>query len=118
MPVFMAGLAALKSPCSDKWASPGPYAARNIKPNQLRKDIYFSGVGRISGVISNGGKPVSRRVQIFSANESLLVAEVWSGSDGVYAFSNLDKYRTYSVIAYDHEKNKRAVVADNVRPVV
>ena len=35
---------------------------------------------------------------------------------GVYDFKNIDETASYTVLSYDHLRNYRAVIADNLTP--
>ena len=85
------------------------------------RNIHFGGDGVIVGSIKEKGtpnRPLVRRVQLFSAQTNLLVAEGWSAPDGRYCFDHLDPDQRFIVVAHDHEHHYRAVIADQLRPEV
>lgn len=89
------------------------------------RNIHFGGAGVIAGTVKekaaqsgSTNRPLARRVQLFSAQTNLLVAETWSGADGSYRFDHLDANQRYTVVALDHERHYRAVIADHLRPEV
>ncbi|MBT2303982.1 hypothetical protein J7E70_26420 [Variovorax paradoxus] len=45
--------------------------------------------------------------------------EMWSDpATGAYQFDYVDEMQKYTVIAFDHTHNERAVVADNLTPEI
>jgi hypothetical protein len=59
--------------------------------------------------------PVRRRVRCMREIDGRVVRETWSDPiTGVYRFEQLVTTDRYSVIAYDHEHDKRAAIADNL----
>jgi len=80
-----------------------------------------SGFGRIVGTVKEDKLPVDlplrRRVRLHDDATGRAVREVWSSAaTGAYEFPRLDPSKRYSTIAYDHERNHRAVIADNLTP--
>lgn len=59
--------------------------------------------------------PLRRRVRLVRERDGATVSETWSdAATGSYVFTNIDSAEAYTVIAYDHVHNYRAVVADNL----
>lgn len=56
------------------------------------------------------------RLRLFRDRDGVIVAETWSDASGNYAFAGIDPAERYSVVAYDHTHNYRAVIADNLLP--
>ncbi|MGO4608429.1 SPRY domain-containing protein [Variovorax sp. 2RAF20] len=87
-----------------------------------RKDfltgVLGQGIGRVKGTTKDKGTPnvpVSERVRLYREPDGLLIREVWSTpGTGAYSFDYVDELQAYTVISYDHDKNFRAVVADNL----
>lgn len=114
-----AELMRLNSPASERWDDPGAYDRHFRALPSGRKSIHFSGIGVIAGTVKEKGipdQPLERRVQLFSENTRLLVAETWSGADGSYRFETIDPNQRYTVVSYDHKHLYRAVIADNLQP--
>lgn len=84
------------------------------------KDVAYGGMGRISGTVKIKGTPnypVSRRVRLVRDRDGVCMREVWSNPvTGAYQFDFVDPVQKYTVLAYDHEHNLRAVIADNLSP--
>lgn len=88
-----------------------------MSPLFIGRNIYYGGNGRIQGSVSRiGSVPLLRRVRLFRDRDGVCVGETWSDSAGAYEFVWIDPAERYSVIAYDHEHNYRAVIADNLTP--
>lgn len=63
--------------------------------------------------------PLRRRVRLIREIDGRVIRETWSdAATGAYVFSGIDAQQTYTVVAYDHEHNYRAVIADNLTPEV
>ena len=61
---------------------------------------------------------LSRRVWLFDEVSMTFVRSVWSAAvTGAYSFDYIPNGR-YTVLAYDYARNYRAVVADNLTPVL
>lgn len=113
------------SPNSDLWDRAGGYDTRGRGLPQHSRNIHFGGAGVIAGSVKekapqsgNSNRPLVRRVQLFSTQTNLLVAETWSAPDGSYRFELLDPDQCFTVVAHDHERHYRAVIADQLRPQV
>lgn len=85
---------------------------------------YFHGVG--DGVVAGDVKskatpaniPTHCLVRLIRDQDALLVQAQWSHpTTGAFRFENLSLDYTYTVIAYDHTLNYRAVITDRVTPV-
>jgi hypothetical protein len=109
----------LHRPSSDHWDDGGGYDWRKREIPSARKNIHFSGHGFIAGTVKEKGQPdqpLVRRVQLFSDQTRVLVAQVWSDPDGHYRFDLLDPDQRYTVVSDDYRQLYRAVIADNLRP--
>lgn len=104
-----------------------PAAAQPIAmPARLRPEYAIGAaaggagrmIGRVKGTTKDKGTPnvpVSERVRLYREQDGLLIREVWSApGTGAYSFDYIDETQTYTVLAYDHDKSFRAVVADNL----
>ena len=112
-------LARRNSPASDLWNRVGGYDFDFHAIDAGRKNIHFSGHGRIVGTVKEKGipnQPLVRRVLLLSENANTLVAETWSNASGDYHFDYLDRDQRYTVMSYDYKQMYRAVIADNLRP--
>jgi hypothetical protein len=80
------------------------------------------GRGVITGstkVDSTPDAPIRRRVRLFRDRDGVFVAETWSNATtGAFAFTDLNPAMKYSAVAYDHENVFRAVIGDNLTPVI
>ena len=83
------------------------------------RNHYHHGGARIAGTVKEKGVavdlPVRRRVLLFDERANFVVRETWSdAATGAYAFEYLNPDVRYLVMAYDHQQNFRATVADNL----
>ncbi|MBS0402812.1 MAG: hypothetical protein JSS18_10070 [Proteobacteria bacterium] len=81
------------------------------------------GIGRVHGTVKRqdtpANMPLKRRVRLVRERDGLVVRELWSDpATGAYDFRYIDELQTWTVVAYDHEHNYRAVIADNLTPEV
>ena len=114
-------LARRNSPASELWNRVGGFDFDYHAIGAGRKNIHFSGHGRIVGTVKEKGipnQPLVRRVLLLSENANTLVAETWSNTSGDYEFDYLDRDQRYTVVSYDYKQMYRAVIADNLRPDV
>jgi hypothetical protein len=83
-------------------------------------DMFDGGTGQIVGTVAEKhlptNTPLARRVTLIDESTRRTIREVWSSPAGGYTFSSIDAARKYTVLAYDHENDYRAVVADNLTP--
>lgn len=113
------------SPNSVLWDRVGGFDACWHALPKFRRNIHFGGAGLIIGSVKEKAaqsgtlnRALVRRVQLFSAQTNLLVAETWSAADGSYRFDHLDPDQRFTVVAHDHERHYRAVIADRLQPQV
>ena len=101
-------------------ADQGLVAPRRLPGAQTVRDMYFAGTGRVRGTVKIKGTPDApayRRVRLVRERDGLLVREQFSDAvTGVYDFKNIDETASYTVLSYDHLRNYRAVIADNLTP--
>jgi hypothetical protein len=85
-----------------------------------RSGVPFDGIGQITGTVKEHGSPdfpIRRRVVLYEELSHTFVRETWSDAlTGSYAFPNVDRSRTYTVLSYDHTNTYRAVIADKQIP--
>lgn len=86
-------------------------------------DTIHGGRGYIPGTVKRDADPVDlslhRRVRLHREVDGMMLRETWSDTaTGEYLFTDINPAITYTVIAYDYERNYRAVVADNITPEV
>lgn len=89
------------------------------KVKDLITGLLGKGIGRVYGTVQRktdpANTPLKRKVRLVRERDGLVVREVWSDAvTGGYDFRYIDELQTWTVIAYDHEHNFRAVVADNI----
>ena len=101
----------------------GVSSIRSAAALKTARDVEFGGSGTVYGTVKRDADPVDlpmrRRVRLFDERSGLLVREAWSdAATGAYSFAGLDASRTYTVVAYDHDRAYRAVIADNMTPEV
>lgn len=83
------------------------------------RDVYYGGRGFIVGTVkekaSPANVPLRRRVWLMRERDGTVIRETWSDpATGAYAFANVDETQRYSVLTFDHLRNHRAVIADNL----
>lgn len=81
------------------------------------------GQGRVPGTVKRDADPTDlplrRRVRLIREIDGRVIRETWSdAATGEYLFTGVSEHETYTVISYDHERNYRAVAADNIIPEV
>ncbi|MGJ7506854.1 LamG-like jellyroll fold domain-containing protein [Variovorax sp. GT1P44] len=98
-----------------------------VRPLRGRTDyisgVLGQGVGRISGTTRKVGipnnVPVRVRVRLVRERDFLPMRETWSDPiTGAYSFDYVDELQTYTVVAFDHTHDERAVVGDNLTPTI
>ena len=88
-----------------------------LSPLFVGRNVNYGGGGRVVGTVERVGNVLLvRRVRLFRDRDGVCVGETWSNAAGAYAFTDIDPAERYSVVAYDHEHNYRAVIADNLTP--
>ena len=82
---------------------------------------HATGLGYIADVVEKqeesdpAPSPVSRRVVLLVEPTLQQVAETWSDpATGAYRFDGLSMSARFTVVAYDHLRNWRAVIADGL----
>jgi hypothetical protein len=100
--------------------APEPAHFRASQLERRFRDVYFGGNGRVSGTTKIKGSPdfpTSRKVALFHEKTRRVVQEQLSDPvTGVYSFDYVDPTQRYTVVAFDHLHNFRAVIADNLTP--
>ena len=96
--------------------------ARGLLRLTGNRNHYYHGSHRIAGTVKHREKgvladaPLRRRVLLIDERTQVVVRETWSDADtGAYSFEHIAVLPHYLVIAFDHEHQHRAVVADNLR---
>ena len=103
-------------------AAPGPLAAANHASRLLGSVLraFFGvgtgGTGRIYGTVTVDGSVASRKVRLHDLLTGILVAEMWSATDGTYEFDYLDSTRQYYVIAHESVTTDNSAIMDRVIP--
>lgn len=85
--------------------------------------LICGGQGRVPGTVKRDADPTDlplrRRVRLIREIDGRVIRETWSDvTTGEYLFTGVSEHETYTVISYDHERNYRAVAADNITPEV
>lgn len=96
----------------EKLSNPGTAVGRR----GVSLDLQDGGLGRIYGTVSRkhtpANVPLQRRVRLFEQVSGRFIRETWSGIDGSYEFKQIKVGPEYCVIAFDHERQDFATVAD------
>lgn len=106
------------------WSPGVPRAVQSLSPLQLRPLLgHAMGRGHISATVKKQEQadpaaiPVARRVVLLVEPAMQQVAETWSDpATGAYRFEGLNPAARFTVVAYDHLHDWRAVIADNLAP--
>lgn len=94
-----------------------------ISPTALVKPLltHAMGLGYIADTVEKqedndpAPSPVARRVVLLVEPTLQQVAETWSDpATGAYRFDGLSMSARFTVVAYDHLRNWRAVIADGL----
>lgn len=95
---------------------------RGLRRQDGTRNHYYHGDHRIQGSVKHRDKgmtadaPIARRVLLLDTATHALVRETWSHADtGAYCFDFLSPEPRYLVIAFDHTRHHRAVIADHLR---
>ena len=98
------------------------YRHHGLRPLFGKRNHYYHGDHRIAGTVKHRVKgviadePLQRRVLLIDQATYVVVRETWSdASTGAYSFDHIDPVPRYLVIAFDHTRQHRAVIADNLR---
>jgi hypothetical protein len=98
------------------------FVHRGLRPLLGNRNHYYHGGHRIAGTVKHrvrgviADEPLRRRVLLIDQATYVVVRETWSdAASGAYSFDHIDTEPRYLVIAFDHERQHRAVVADNLR---
>jgi hypothetical protein len=84
-----------------------------------RKNAYIltnSSLGKIEGLVTIENIPAARRVRLYDKYNGQYLAETFSGNDGKFYFENLDPFREYFAVAFDHTRMYNAVISDMLVP--
>ena len=109
---------------ASKGATPPFESAAGIARLRGRQNFVFdpSARGRINGTVKRKSDPTNiplrRRVRLYRDIDGMLIAETWSDVTGHFSFDFVESNWTYTAIAFDYERNYRAVLADNLTPGV
>lgn len=86
------------------------------------RDMEIGGVGSIWGTVNKkdtpANVPLKRRVRLYRSDSGQFVRETWSAGDGTYRFDDLSESLEFDVVAWDHERNFRSEIANNLLPKV
>lgn len=83
--------------------------------------LLGKGIGRVYGTVKRkadpANAPLKRRVRLVRERDGLVMREAWSdAATGEYDFRYIDELQKWTVVAYDHVHDFRAVIADNITP--
>ena len=78
---------------------------------------FIAGTG--NGIVTVDGKPSQKRIVIFERIYSLpILRQIWSNPDGTYLIDNLDKDKTYLVMAFDDKQKYEPVAWDFIKAAI
>lgn len=104
-------------------ATGAAFSTREAASLQLARDVEHGGLGTIYGTVKEkntpANTPLRRKVRLMDERSGLVIRETWSdAATGAYEFRGIKQGMPYTVLAYDHAHNYRAVIADNLLPEV
>lgn len=79
-----------------------------------RVNLTWGGSATISGTTKALTVPVSRLVHLIAPGPMRVIAQVMSGADGAFSFTNLATGQEWILLSIDHTGAYNAVVADRV----
>lgn len=82
-------------------------------------DVFFNGMGVISGKISRLGVYGTYHVLLFSKKTKTIIKDTWSDAEGNYSFNNIaPTEKAYFIIAFDENRADpvNAAISDYVTP--
>ena len=92
-------------------------ALRIISYNDPQLTGFIAGTG--NGIVTVDGKPSQKRIVIFERIDSLpILRQIWSNPDGTYLIDNLDKDKTYLVMAFDDKQKYEPVAWDFIKAAI
>lgn len=93
-----------------------PSSATNYSGGQVRLNGNGFIAGQDPGIVTVGGVPGRRRIDLYDKQTGRRVQSTVSDNNGGYRFENLNPDRRFFIIAFDHELRFNAVIRDNIRP--
>jgi hypothetical protein len=100
----------------ETWTSPKNPGIVTGLPRDTSGSQHFAGWGKIYGVVTENGQPISCMLRLYDYVSGALVAVTHSAPDGSYRFGNLDMTRIYTLVAYDPNKNYNSIIRDLIKP--
>ena len=78
---------------------------------------FVAGSG--NGIVTVDGKPAQKRIVIFERLDSFpVLRQTWSYPDGTYFIDNLNKDKTYLVMAFDDKQKYEPVAWDFIKAAI
>ena len=81
-------------------------------------NLWWGGLGSVSGTVKIGTTPCRRRVRLYEANTGILLREQWTADDGTYTFTGLRTDIAYTVASTDYSNFYNDVIAANITAIV
>ena len=88
----------------------------NARINNL--NLWWGGLGSVSGTVKIGTTPCKRRVRLYEANTGILLWEKWTAEDGSYSFLGLRTDFKYTITSTDCSNFYNDVIAANITAIV
>ncbi len=93
------------------------YALGIITYNDPQLTGFIAGAG--NGIVTVDGKPGQKRIIVFERIDTLpILRTTWSNADGTYLIDNLDKDKTYLVMAFDDKQKYEPVAWDFIKAAI
>ena len=61
-------------------------------------------------------QPASRQLYLFEQTSKRLVADLWSGNDGIFTFRHLSTNHTFFIVGFDYTGTWRSESSDDLVP--
>jgi hypothetical protein len=77
--------------------------ARFIASASFVKDVWWGGIGIMSGIIKiSPNTPFYCKVRLLDLKTCVIIKETWSDPSGQFVFSDINETREYLIVALDH----------------
>ena len=89
-----------------------------LNARQINLNLWWGGLGSLSGTVKIGTTPCKRRVRLYEASTGILLWEKWTADDGSYTFLGLRADIKYTIASTDYSNFYNDVIAANITAIV